>query len=706
MWAGVECTIARVGDVYRNQVQETGHADRLADLDAIAALGIRTLRYPVLWESISPDYPDCADWRWHDQRLGRLRELGIAPIAGLVHHGSGPRYTDLLDPQFPSLLARHARAVAQRYPWIEQFTPVNEPLTTARFSGLYGHWFPHGTDSKPFLQALVTQCHATVLAMQAIRTITPTAQLIQTEDLGKTFSTPPLGYQADLENERRWLSFDLLNGRLDRHHPWYDEVIAAGVDRRVLGFLQDQPCIPDIMGINHYLTSERFLDHQRELYPARHDAHNSQDQYSDVEAVRIALPPDTTGPKARLLDAWQRYGLPLAVTEAHHGCTRDEQVRWLMEIWQAARAVQEEGVDMRAVTVWSLFGCVDWNTLLTQENGHYESGVFDARSKPPRPTVLAQATLALATTGTFDHPVLDRQGWWHRDEFHYQPPARATTLPHLGRRRVAIAGATGTLGQAFSRICGQRALDHILLTRAEMDITSEASVEAALRRHRPWAVVNAAGYVRINQAEHDAERCFRENAIGAELLARACARLGIAYVTFSSDMVFDGSLGRAYVESDLVCPTSIYGSSKAAAERLVAQAWPQALVIRTSAFFGPWDRYNFVHGVLQTLRAGHSVEASDRVMVSPTYVPDLVHAALDLLIDGASGVWHLANQGQVSWHELALQAARAARLDPLGLVRAEQGEQAVTALTSERGLILPPLESALQRYLLDLELVG
>ena len=698
--------MARVGDRFRNQVKETGHAARCTDLDAVAALGIRTLRYPVLWETISPDRPDAADWRWHDLRLERLRELGIAPIAGLVHHGSGPRYTNLLDPQFPSLLAAHAREVAKRYPWIKQFTPVNEPLTTARFSGLYGHWYPHGSSSETFLRALATQCHATALAMQAIRDITPEALLIQTEDLGKTFSTPLLGYQAEYENERRWLSFDLLTGRLDPHHPWYQKFLAAGVEREVLAFLQDQPCTPDILGINHYLTSERYLDDDLSAYPAHHHAGNLRDRYADVEAVRIDLPPNSTGPKARLLEAWQRYGLPLAVTEVHHGCTRDEQLRWLLEVWYAANAVQQDGVDLRAVTVWSLFGCVDWNTLLTQDNGVYESGVFDARSTPPRPTILAQATRALAMTGDFDHPVLDRQGWWHRDEFHYQPSAHAAIVPGHGQRRLAIAGATGTLGQAFARICGVRSLDHIRLTRAEMDITSEASIDDALRRHRPWAVVNAAGYVRVDQAERDAERCFRENATGAELLARACARLGIAYVTFSSDLVFDGSLGRAYVESDLVCPTSIYGSSKVAAERLVAQAWPQSLVIRTSAFFGPWDRYNFVHGVLQTLRAGHSVEASDRVLVSPTYVPDLVHAALDLLIDGASGVWHLANQGLVSWHELALRAAQAARVDPVRLIRVDLGEQAVTALTSERGLILPPLEEALQRYLRDLERVG
>lgn len=102
LWGGVECTCVRIGDQYRNQIVETGHMVRPGDLDLVAGLGIRTLRYPVLWETVAPDDPDACDWSWSDARLQRLRELGLNVIAGLVHHGSGPRYTSLLDPQFPT----------------------------------------------------------------------------------------------------------------------------------------------------------------------------------------------------------------------------------------------------------------------------------------------------------------------------------------------------------------------------------------------------------------------------------------------------------------------------------------------------------------------------------------------------------------------------------------------------------------------------
>jgi dTDP-4-dehydrorhamnose reductase len=701
IWGGIECTVARIGDDFRNQLAETGHTSRLGDLDVIAAVGIRTLRYPMLWEMIAPDHPDRPNWDWLDVRMERMRQLGIVPIAGLVHHGSGPRYTDLLDPAFPEMLARYAESVARRYPWIDMFTPVNEPLTTARFSGLYGHWYPHRRDVDAMLRMLVIQCRAIALSMQAIRRITPTARLVQTEDLGKAFSTPELRKQAEYENERRWLSLDLLCGRITRDHPWYRQFLKSGISAHDLAFFVEEACAPDIIGINHYLTSERFLDQRLHRFPEFNHSGDMPPRYADVQAVRVELPPGSTGPLHRLHEAWERYRLPMAVTEAHHGGPREEQLRWLHEMWNAAQTFKADGADVRAVTVWSILGCVDWNTLLLQKSGFYENGLLDVRSDPPRPTALAAATASLARTGGFDHPVLDQPGWWHRDDrfLHELMPGRTPAPRTASPRRLLITGGTGTLGRAFARICHMRGLDHDLLTRADMDIADSASVEAVLAMHRPWAVINAAGYVRVAEAEHEAERCFRENAYGAEVLAKACAMHGIPYVTFSSDLVFDGSLGRAYVESDKVSPICAYGVSKADAERRVQEAWERALVVRTSAFFGPWDRYNFVHMVLRDLVQGKPVEASDQLLVSPTYVPDLVHATLDLLIDQTTGVWHLANRGEISWHELALNVAREAGVDTTLLVKASGGRRGITALSSERGLILPALDNAIQRFM-------
>ena len=260
----------RVGDTWFDQIERTGHADRISDIDLLAEMGLRTLRYPILWERTAPIGLESADWAWTDERMQRFTDLRMRPIVGLLHHGSGPLGTDLLDACFPQKLAEYAGAVAERYPWVNDYTPVNEPLTTARFSGLYGHWYPHGHSDRDFLQALLNECRATGESMRAIRRVNPAARLIQTEDIAQVFSTPRLQYQADFENERRWLSYDLLCGRVNRDHPLADYLRWAGANQEDLAYLADNPCPPNVLGLNYYLTSERFIDEAARSIPAAH----------------------------------------------------------------------------------------------------------------------------------------------------------------------------------------------------------------------------------------------------------------------------------------------------------------------------------------------------------------------------------------------------------------------------------------------------
>ncbi|HEU4564427.1 MAG TPA: sugar nucleotide-binding protein, partial [Gemmatimonadaceae bacterium] len=198
----------------------------------------------------------------------------------------------------------------------------------------------------------------------------------------------------------------------------------------------------------------------------------------------------------------------------------------------------------------------------------------------------------------------------------------------------------------------------------------------------------------------------RGNVEAVAALAGACGRRGIALATFSSDLVFDGAREVPYVEGDAPAPLAVYGRTKAEAERVALALAPRALVIRTSAFFGPWDAHNFVTRALDAIAAGRSWPAASDLTVSPTYVPDLADAALDLLIDGETGVWHLANDGAVTWAELARAAAERARLDAslvyprtarqLGLAAARPR---YSALGSERGTLMPSLDDAIARYL-------
>jgi dTDP-4-dehydrorhamnose reductase len=702
LWGGVECTVNRVGDRFRDQLVLSGHHVRLEDLDRFAALGLRTLRFPVLWERTATADSGSPDWRWSDARLDRARELGIRPIVTLVHHGSGPAGTHLLDPAFPARLARYARLVAERYPWVDAYTPVNEPLTTARFSALYGLWYPHGRSDLEFVRAVLNQCRASVLAMRAIREVTPAARFLQTEDLGRTEATRMLAYQAAFDNERRWLTFDLLTGRLGPDDRLWRHMRGLGIEEAALEWFRANPCAPDLLGINHYLTSNRYLDTDLERYPPDTWGGNGRHRYADVEAVRVVDRPPAASDL--LAEAWDRFRLPLAITEVHLGCTREEQLRWLRAIWDEAHRARERGVDVRAVTAWALLGTFDWNSLLTRAAGHYEPGAFDVRGPAPRLTALGRMVAGLAAGESA--PALARApGWWERSvRFGHGHGKRAPAVrlsapvPEAGRPML-VTGAGGTLASAVERSARLRGLEVVALDRRGLDIADDAAVADALERYEPWAVVNAAGYVRVRDAEREPGRCHRDNSEGAAHLAAACRPRAIALVTFSSDLVFSGDgRRRPYLESDVPAPASVYGASKAAAERRVAELMPEALVIRTSAFFGPWDRYNLLTQGLEALRAGREWTVP-RAVVSPTFLPDLVNAALDLLIDGERGIWHLANQGGVSWIELLRAGAELAGVNSSRLREEEGPDRSYTVLGSERGALLPRLDDAVERYI-------
>ncbi|MDE2488480.1 MAG: sugar nucleotide-binding protein [Alphaproteobacteria bacterium] len=529
LWGGHECTVNRVGDVFYDQTSRSGHEHRIEDLERFAALGLEALRYPVLWERVAPRAPGEHDWRWTDRRLARIRELGMRPIAGLLHHGSGPPYTNLLDQGFIAAFAAYARAAAERYPWIEEWTPINEPLTTARFSALYGHWYPHAAAEPAFWTALVNQIEAVVAAMAEIRAIRPDARLIQTEDLGRTYATRPVAHQAEFDNARRWMTWDLLAGRVAPGHPLWDRLEGLGLGER-LRRLADAACPPDVIGVNHYLTSDRFLDHRCENYPPERIGGNDFMAFADVEAVRAVLPAPA-GLEGALEEAWTRYGRPLAVTESHNGCTREEQVRWVREAWATAMTLRERGVEVQAVTAWALLGTFDWNSLITRPVGHYEVGAFDVRAEPPRPTAIA-AELARIGHGASPppHPGTQGPGWWRRDvRLAFRPVFRAVESPEPKRawrteappmRPLLITGASGTLGQALARACEWRGIDYRLTGRAELSLDDGDAIARTLDQTEPWAVINAAGFVRVDEAETQAEACFAANAEGALRPAR------------------------------------------------------------------------------------------------------------------------------------------------------------------------------------------
>lgn len=707
LWGGIECTRNRVGNDYFDQLLIGGHETRRDDLKRLASLGVTAVRYPVLWERIAPHGAATARWSWIDDRLALLRDLGIRPIVGFVHHGSGPPDTSLVEWGFVDRLAEFGRAFAERHPWVDAFTPVNEPLTTARFSCLYGHWYPHHRHDDSFVRALLVQCTAVARTMEAVRSVRAGAQLIQTEDAGRIYGSRSLRAQVAFENHRRWLTFDLLCGRVDAVHPMWHYLRAHGATKKQLEAFVEHPCPPDVLGLNYYVTSDRMLDDRWGAYPAHLRGGNGRRVYVDTEAVRVGV--RRAGSHARVLaEAWARYRRPLALTEVHLGGHRDDQVRWLTQAWRAVQRVRRRGADVRAITVWSLNGAFGWDTLVTRPPSSYESGPYDVRgagAEHPRETALAHAVRDLATRGHVRHPVARGHGWWRRGT-----PGRRSRNREVAVRPVLVIGGSGTLGSAFRSACAARGIAAMAPPRAELDAANATDVAQALDRTRPWIVVNGAGFCDVDAAEVDPARCRSANVHVPLALARACALRGIPLVTFSTDLVFDGSARAPYAEGAAVAPLNAFGLAKAHAEHWVRALDPRSLIVRCGALLAVAGSRHFAATVLTYAREGGRLVLPSDVVVSATYVPALVDTVLDLAIDGETGTWHLASPDAVSWFDLGREIARRAGLETSGLVPSDAASLSWKArrptysvLTSARANLLPSLDACLDRFALAVD---
>ena len=279
--------------------------------------------------------------------------------------------------------------------------------------------------------------------------------------------------------------------------------------------------------------------------------------------------------------------------------------------------------------------------------------------------------------------------------------------------RLLVTGAGGMLAHDLIR-AGERAGHEVVgLTRAELDITDFAAVEAALASTRPDGAINCAAWTDVDGAESHREQAHAVNADGAGNLARAAAEAGVVLVHVSTDYVFDGHANldgggrpRPYLESDPTGPRSIYGLTKLAGERQVLQASPRHAVVRSSWLFGV-DGPNFVETMLRLAGERERVQVVTDQIGCPSWTGHLAPALIGVLERGVSGLAHLAGGGEVSWNgfaqEIFRQADLACQVEPAGT--AEMGRPAprpaFSALASERDDVLPmpPWQDGLGGYL-------
>ncbi|MDP9169820.1 MAG: dTDP-4-dehydrorhamnose reductase [Acidobacteriota bacterium] len=281
-------------------------------------------------------------------------------------------------------------------------------------------------------------------------------------------------------------------------------------------------------------------------------------------------------------------------------------------------------------------------------------------------------------------------------------------------KRAAVFGAFGQLGVELNAELKRRGYEVGAFERARLDITDAEKVERAIAELDPLVVFNAAAYNQVDVAEREPLAAFEANALAVRNLALACRQNDARLVHFSTDYVFDGTKGRAYVETDKVHPLGAYAVSKLAGE-LYAQAYlADPLVIRTSGVFGPGGlntaRGNFPELMLRLAKESKPIRVVEDHVASPTYAPLLASRSIDLLEAGLSGVFHLGGGQPISWFEYARlifdKAGIEADLCPTNereyrtAARRPKFSALENARLLETGIApMPPLGDAVQSYL-------
>lgn len=204
--------------------------------------------------------------------------------------------------------------------------------------------------------------------------------------------------------------------------------------------------------------------------------------------------------------------------------------------------------------------------------------------------------------------------------------------------------------------------------RSELDVTRATDVERAITSELPAVVINATAYNMVDVAEREPEAAFAGNALAVRNIAMACRQADARFVHFSTDYVFDGTLGRPYTEEDRPHPLGAYAVSKLAGE-LYAQAYLDSpLIIRTSGVFGPGGlstaRGNFVETMLRLARRSEPIRVVEDFCASPTYSPALAERTAEMIDLGLTGIYHGGGGSAVSWFDFAKTIFEEAGLKP------------------------------------------
>jgi beta-glucosidase/6-phospho-beta-glucosidase/beta-galactosidase len=363
---GIECSNPSVVDsrgnrIRRDLLEESGHYQHWrTDLQLVKDLGTPCLRYGLPNHLIHIG-PDRYDWSFADEAMHEIGRLGIAPILDLMHFGIPDWMGDFQNPEMPMHFANYAGAVAQRYPWVRAFTPVNEIYVAARNSGWDGIWNERLRTERGFVTALKHLVAANLLAGAAITRHRQNAIFVQSESAEYTHhvSTAP-SHRVKLRNKLIFLSLDLLYSK----SPDADVLMFIednGMTRdEFMWFMRSAPAGFQIMGNDYYGHNEKLL----------------------LPDGTLMYGEDVLGWYLITLRYYKRYYKPVMHTETSTPFP-EENPRWLWKQWTNVLRMRRDGIPVLGFTWYPLIDHMDWDTQLAEKNGRVnEAGLYDLNRQP------------------------------------------------------------------------------------------------------------------------------------------------------------------------------------------------------------------------------------------------------------------------------------------------------------------------------------
>ena len=352
VWAtGIEDTFVpqtRPGHRALDEYQLMGHYEHWRDdVELLRELGVRAVRWGVPWYRVEPIRGEF-DWRWTDEVLPRLvSDIGVTPIVDLMHYGC-PFWLrrEFASDEYPDAVAEYASAFATRYRGLVRwYTPLNEPIVTAIYCGKRGVWPPYLRGDTGYVRILLQVVRGILATCAALRAADPDARLVHVEASGLSRAArADLAAIAADEQDRSFLPYDLLLGRLGPEHPLFTWLVRSGAAPDELASISAAPAPIDLMGLNFYpqwSTTQLFIDRRGKL------------AYRPVEQ-------DGSGFAALIEGYWRRYGIPIMVTETSARGPEEVRARWLEASVGTIRELRGRGVPVVGYTWFPLFTMIDW----------------------------------------------------------------------------------------------------------------------------------------------------------------------------------------------------------------------------------------------------------------------------------------------------------------------------------------------------------